>query len=511
MEFLSLNILIFAPLIVAGIILSPLFPNDKIIVRRFAKGFSGILFIYSILFLLFFDPYNTDYQFKENIKFFSDTNWIEPLGISLGFGLDGISIMLVVLATFLVMLALIVSKKSITTKHKLYYSLILALTTAILGMVTARDLFLFFLFWELELIPMYFLILIWGTGKKEYSAMKFVLYTFFGSLFMLGSILLLNYFHVLNTGISTFSIEALTYSRHYEIPFLFESLIFLGFFIAFAVKLPIVPLHTWLPNAHVDAPTPVSMLLAGILLKMGGYGLIRFNIQMFPEMIKVFAPMLIISGVINIIYAALVALAQKDLKLLIAYSSVSHMGFVLLGLGALNSIGITGAMFQMIAHGLISAGLFLIVGVIYFRTKTRVFSHLGGLGQVMPKAFYFTILLAFASLGLPLLIGFAAEVMIFYGAFTSNSLDGFVLSNQLMTALAAISIVITAAYLLWVLQKVFMGNMFEKWQKVQDITPHETIALTFLSIPIVLFGLYPEGVTSLFLPFVDSLVSYFTL
>ncbi len=511
MEFLSLNILIFAPLIVAGIILSPLFPNDEIIVRRFAKGFSGILFIYSILFMIFFKPYNTGYQFKETIKLFSNTNWIEPLGISLSFGLDGISVMLVVLTTFLVMLALIASKKSITTKHKLYYSLILVLTTAILGIVTSRDLFLFFLFWELELIPMYFLISIWGTGKKEYSAMKFVLYTFFGSLFMLGGILLLNYFHFLNTGIYTFSIEALTYSRHYDIPFIVKALIFLGFFIAFAVKLPIVPLHTWLPNAHVDAPTPVSMLLAGILLKMGGYGLIRFNTQMFPEMIKIFAPMLIVLGVINIIYAAFIALAQKDLKLLIAYSSISHMGFVLLGLGALNTIGITGAMFQMLAHALISAGLFLIVGVIYLRTKTRIFSHLGGLGQVMPKAFYFTMLLALASLGLPLLVGFAAEVMIFYGAFTSNSLDGFILSNQFMTALAAISIIITAAYLLWMLQKIFMGNMFEKWQKAYDLTPQEAIALTFLSIPIVLFGLYPEGVTSLFLPFVDNLVSNLAL
>ncbi len=511
MEFLSLNILIFAPLIVAGIILSPLFPNDEIIVRRFAKGFAGLLFIYSILFMIFFKPHEVGYQFKENIKLFSDANWIEPLGISLSFGVDGISIILVVLTTFLVMLALIASKKAITTKHKLYYSLILVLTTAILGMVTSRDLFLFFLFWELELIPMYFLISIWGTGKKEYSAMKFFLYTFFGSLFMLAGILALNYFHVINTGVSTFSIETLTYSRHYDIPFMFEALIFFGFFIAFAVKLPIVPLHTWLPNAHVDAPTPVSMLLAGILLKMGGYGLIRFNTQMLPEMIKIFAPILIVLGVINIIYAAFVALVQKDLKLLVAYSSISHMGFVLLGLGALNVAGISGAMFQMIAHGLISAGLFLVVGVIYLRTKTRTFSQLGGLGQVMPKAFYFTMLLALASLGLPLLIGFAAEVMIFYGAFTSDSLEGFVLSNQVMTGLAAISIIITAAYLLWMLQKVFMGNMFEKWQKTSDLTPHEAIALTFLSIPIVLFGLYPEGITSLFLPFVDNLVSHFTL
>ena len=351
MNFLSLTALVITPLIISLIIIGPWFPNNEVKIRRFSKGFAGILFLYSLLFLAFFNPNDTEYQFVETLKFPGGQNWIEPLGISFSLGLDGISLCFVVLTAFLVLLASIASKISIKKKHKLYYSLIFILASAILGVFTSKDLFLFFLFWEMELIPMYFLIAIWGSGKKEYSAIKFVLFTFLGSIFMLASILALGFYHMSQTGILTFDIYEFISNKLYMYPLALQLAIFLGFFIAFAVKLPIVPVHTWLPDAHVDAPTPISMLLAGILLKMGSYGLIRMNVQMLPDAMNVLAPLVVTLGVINIIYAAVIALVQDDLKKLVAYSSVSHMGIVLLGLGAINSAGISGAIFQSVAHG----------------------------------------------------------------------------------------------------------------------------------------------------------------
>ena len=397
------------------------------------------------------------------------------------------------LTTFLTLLACIASKSSITKKHKLYYGLILILTTAVLGVFTAKDLVMFFLFWELELIPMYFLISIWGSGRKEYSAIKFVLFTFFGSIFMLASIIAFAYFFYQSTSNLTFDMQVLSSSSDYY-SLAAGIAMFLGFFIAFAVKLPVVPIHTWLPDAHVDAPTPVSMLLAGILLKMGAYGLIRINLQAFPAVFKLLAPFIVLLGVINILYAAIIALAQKDLKKLIAYSSVSHMGIVLIGIGAMNVTGVTGAVFQMVAHGLISAGLFMMVGSIYLRTHTRKISELGGLAQAMPKIYYFSSFLALASLGLPLLAGFSAETLVFYGAFTSTAFSNI----QIFSIFAVFGIVLTAIYLLWMLQQVFCGAMFETRKRLQDITPHELVIYMSLVVAIVLFGLYPTALTDIF-------------
>ena len=386
--------------------------------------------------------------------------------------------------------------------------MIFVLTTSILGVFTSKDLFLFFLFWELELLPMYFLISVWGSGRKEYSATKFILYTFFGSIFMLASILAVFFFHQSQTGISTFDLGILTSAKTYTYPLLFQMLAFFGFFIAFAVKLPVVPFHTWLPDAHVDAPTPISMLLAGILLKMGAYGLIRMNLQILPDATRILAPMLVILGLINIIYAAIIALVQQDLKKLVAYSSVSHMGIVLLGLGALNAAGISGAVFQMIAHGIISAGLFMIVGVVYLRTHTRNMNELGGLGQVAPRIFYFSMLIGLASLGLPLLIGFVAETLTFYGAFTSMALSNFPVSIQTFTVVAVFGIILTAAYILWMLQKVFFGTMFDKWKHVNDATPHEVFVLVSLILAIVAFGVFPTGLTDIFVPTVSAIANH---
>lgn len=514
MEYLSLTLLIFLPLIGALIIFGPWFPQNEVKIRRFAKGFAGIIFIYSLFFTAFFNPMKQGFQYEETLALFSGKPWIEPLGVDFSLAVDGISIVLVVLTTFLVLLALIASKYSITKRHKLYYSLIFVLETAILGVFTAKDLFLFILFWEIELIPMFFLISIWGTGRKEYSAMKFLLYTFGGSIFMLASILAVVYYNFLQTGILTFDLNAYTYMKAFAYPPVFGILTFLGFLIAFAVKLPIVPFHTWLPDAHVDAPTPVSMLLAGVLLKMGGYGLIRMNLQILPEIFKILAPLVIILGVINIIYAAIIAIAQKDLKKLVAYSSISHMGIVLIGLGAMNIAGVAGAAFQMIAHGIISAGLFMIVGIIYLRTHTREIADLGGLGQNSPKIMYLSMVIALGSLGLPLLIGFAAETLAFYGAFTSDVFTGFrlfgvniPLSIQILTAIGIIGVIFTAIYVLWMFQRVFWGNMFSKWKKFHDASPHELIILASLALVIVVFGFYPKALTDLFVPTVSSLLS----
>lgn len=514
MKFLSLILLVLVPLIGAIIIFGPWFPQNEVKIRRFAKGWASFIFVYSLIFMAYFNPSQTGFQFTDALKFAGGKSWIEPLGINFSFGVDGISIILVVLTNFLVLLSLVASKYNITKRHKLYYSLIFILQAAIIGVFTAKDLFLFFLFWEIELIPMYFLISIWGSGRKDYSAMKFILYTFTGSIFMLASILALVFYHYSHTGILTFDLGVYTSIKAYSYPITFSILTFLGFFAAFAVKLPIVPFHTWLPDAHVDAPTPVSMLLAGILLKMGGYGLIRMNLQILPQAFKILAPLLVILGVVNILYTACIALVQLDLKKLIAYSSVSHMGIVLVGLGALNSAGISGAVFQMVAHGIISAGLFMVVGVIYLRTHTREIPLLGGLGQVSPRIMYFSLIIVLASLGLPLLMGFAAETLTFYGAFNSYAFDGISLfgyylpvSIQFLTALGIFGIILTAAYLLWMFQKVFYGNLLPKWNNFHDATPHEVLVLISIILVIVVFGLYPKGLSNIFIPTVNNIVS----
>lgn len=497
MDILSLSTLLIIPLIAS---IAVWFMPTEAKIRRFSKGIAGAHFVYSLLFLLFSNPDNGGYQIAQEVTFWGG-KWIEPLGISFSLAIDGISLVLVLLTTFTVLMALIASKNNITEKHKLYYSLIFLLEVAILGVFLARDLFLFFLFWELELIPMYFLISIWGSGRKQYSAMKFILYTFFGSLFMLAAILGLYYTHFVQTG--TLSMDMGLVGLYNGYPILLQILAFIGFFIAFAVKLPIVPFHTWLPDAHVDAPTPVSMLLAGVLLKMGAYGLVKINLIFFPAIFKFCSPWIFVLGVVNILYAAMVAFAQKDLKKLIAYSSVSHMGVVLVGLAALNSQGVCGALFQLVAHGIVSAGLFMCVGVIYLRTKTREIEKLGGLAQIMPAFYYVTMIIALASLGLPGLISFPAETLAFYGGFISESFEGV----QILTAIAAIGVILVAIYMTSVLRRVFCGNLFSEWKNIKNISTHEMVVLLSLVMLIIVFGVYPNAVANIFASSIESFFS----
>jgi NADH-quinone oxidoreductase subunit M len=325
------------------------------------------------------------------------------------------------------------------------------------------------------------------------------LYTLFGSIFMFAAILGAFFLAGTFMGQNTFAFDQLANLSGSGVAVTAQILLFLGFFLAFAIKLPMVPFHTWLPDAHVEAPTPISMLLAGILLKMGAYGMVRFCFGWFPQAAEILAPYLVLLGMINIIYTAGVAMVQADLKKLIAYSSVSHMGFVLLGLGALNAVGIKGAIFQMISHGLISAGLFMIVGTLYNRTHTRMIAEMGGFGKNLPTIYFFALLIALASLGLPLLAGFPAETLVFYGAFLSKAFDVIPwfggaqlnLSIQTLTVISAVGVVLGAAYLLWMLQRVFMGPLFPKWGDLKDASVSEVFVLSGLALPILIFGLVP--------------------
>jgi len=507
MENLSLIILIFSPLVISGLLFSPFFKDNEVRIRRFSKGFASLHLIYTLLFLVFFNPLKDGISYYKEVTFFG-SSWIEPLGLKFAFGLDGISLLMVLLTSFIILLALIASKSNIKVKHKFYYSLIFLLQTAILGVFCARDMFLFFMFWELELIPMYFLIGQWGDPKAKSSAMKFVLYTFFGSLFMLLGILLLHFYNFAIYGNMTADFANIVINSP-DFPMPMQLLISILLLIGFAVKMPIVPLHTWLPDAHVDAPTPVSMILASVLLKMGAFGIIRFNMQILPEAFKLIVPVLVIFAIINIIYTAFIAYSQTDLKKIIAYSSISNMGIVLLGLCSLNLIGLSGAIFQMLAHGLISAGLFMVVGIIYLRTKTRDISELGGLGEVMPRLMGFGIILTMASVGLPLLMGFVGEFLVFLGGFNS-AIDSYV-PIKIYTLVALLILILSACYMLRFLHKTFFSTLLEKWKKLKDITIPEFVVLSVISLFVVFFGIFPMAILDIVQPVLTSIIQAFQL
>jgi len=435
-------------------------------------------------------------------------SWLPALGINFSLGTDGISTTLAVLTSLLMVLATGASFSTIEKRLPLYYSLLFVLIGSVLGVFLSRDLFLFFLFFELELIPMYLLISTWGGPRREYAAMKFVLYTLFGSVFLLASIIGLAYFsqsyHLPTETLFSFTqLGALAQSGY--IPPVFQLLLFVGFFIAFAVKLPIVPLHTWLPDAHVEAPTPISMLLAGILLKMGAYGLLRFGFDWFPVAAQALAPYIGVLAFVNIVYTGSIALVQTDMKKLIAYSSVSHMGFILLALVAMNQVGTMAAVFIMVSHGLVSAALFLGVGTLYRQTHSRDIALHGGVAQKAPFIFYTFLLMSLASLGLPLLISFAGETLALYGAFISQSFRaiplGFVtlpINIQWITGLSALGIVLGAAYSLWLVKRLFFGAVSDACQKLEDAKCNEVWVLGTLAVLVIVLGFKPQLLTSQF-------------
>jgi NADH-quinone oxidoreductase subunit M len=486
--------------VIAPLVFALMFPLVK--ERDGGKNIHLLAFTFATFFFLFtLLPWCPQFALSATDETYK---WFPKLGVNFALGADGLSWMMVVLTSFLVWMAVIASKTNITKRLKMYYSMLFVLTSAILGVFLARDLFLFFLFWELELIPMYFLIAIWGGPRRDYAAMKFVLYTLFGSVFLVAALLgIFNLMVTLGQPTDTIFLFSSLASvvQGGQVPVAFQVLLFTGFFITFAVKLPMVPFHTWLPDAHVEAPTPISMLLAGILLKMGAYGMLRLCFGMFPQAAELCAPTIALLAFINIVYTAGVALVQTDLKKLIAYSSVSHMGFVLLGLAALNNPGYQGAVFVMISHGIVSAALFMCVGTLYLRTHTRTIAEYGGFGSQTPIIFYFFMLMAMASLGLPLLISFPGESLVFYGAFLSKThalgstpfLQWNILwTMKAFTILSAIGVILGAAYLLWMLKKVFFGPISDKWKTLQDATFSEIAVLSVLSLFVIYFGLNPQ-------------------
>ncbi len=484
-----LSIILFTPLV--GVLVLLFVPKEnKDAIRWIANIFALGGFLISLPLVPMFWAQRFDAQ---QFKFLEGTanNWIPSIGAGYNLGIDGISFLLIMLTTMLGWISILSSWTAIETRVKEYYIWFLVLQTGMMGVFMALDFFLFFVFWEAMLVPMYLLIGIWGGPRKLYAAIKFFLYTLLGSVLMLLGIIFLYFHHHTLTGVFTFSIPEL-YKTAPQIPFHAAIWLFLAFFLGFAIKVPMFPFHTWLPDAHVEAPTAGSVILAGVLLKMGTYGFIRFTLPFFPQVITStnrflgYTPRGWMAGlsVIAIIYGALVSLMQKDMKKLVAYSSVSHLGFCTLGIFALNPLGLSGSVLQQINHGISTGALFLIVGILYERRHTREISEYGGISNVMPIYATITMIMFLSSMGLPLLNGFVGEFTILQGAFTAN---------WKWAAWAAPGVVLAAAYLLWLYQRVFFGTVTNpKNEKLHDLTPREMLTFAPLVICAFWIGLYPK-------------------
>src|SRR5947199_1412614 len=415
------------------------------------------------------------YHLEEYLK------WINQPPINYHLGVDGISLFLVILTTFLTPISILASWKSIEHRVKEFFVMLLMLEVGVVGVFLSLDLFLFFLFWEVMLIPMAFLIGIWGHDRRIYAAVKFVLYTMAGTILMLVGILWL---YNATGSFDLVEIQRALQAGALVLPAQTETLLFWAFFLAFAIKVPMFPLHTWLPDAHVEAPTAGSVILAGVLLKMGTYGMLRFCLPLFPDAAKQFAPLISVFAIIGILYGSLVAMVQPDLKKLVAYSSVAHLGFVVLGIFAFDLRGIEGAIYQMVNHGVSTGAFFMLVGMLYDRRHTRLIKDFGGLATTLPVYSTFFMIVALSSLGLPMLNGFVGEFLIILGAFHARALFG---------ALAAVGVVLAAVYLLWMYQRVFLGEVTsDKNRSLPDCDLREKIMLTAAVAVILFMGVYPQ-------------------
>ncbi len=483
MSFNYLTTIIFLP--IAGAILIAFLPGlSSRGIKRLAAIFTIVPLALSILLFCIFDR---SLGAAGVIQFEEKLSWIPAINANYHVGVDGLSLPLVFLMTFLGFLVVLISWK-IDLRPREYFAWLLLLEGSILGVFCSLDLLLFFLFWEIEVIPMYFLISIWGTGRKEYSAIKYVVYTLFGSAMMLAGILSL-YFttgslsmvDIAQAGLGSFTAV---------IP---VAAIFFLLLTGFAVKLPVFPFHTWLPDAHTDAPTAVSVVLAGALLKMGGYGMIRLCVTIFPQVAHQYAPILVALAVVSVLYGAAVTLRQTDLKRLIAYSSISHMGYVLLGIFALSRVSLTGASLQMFSHGVITGLLFAMAGLVMHNAKERDLRKLGGLVRQMPIIAVIFSVAGLASLGLPTTSGFAAEFLVFVGSFSSTAVAGI----RIYTLLSVLGIVITAGYILWMLQRIFYGPVLEQFNGAVDADILERVYMFAFVAVIMLVGIYPAVLTDI--------------
>jgi len=482
-DFNYLTTIIFLPAVGALLIafLPRLSPRG---VRWLAAVFTFIPLALSIYLFTIFDR---SAEMAGVMQFEESLSWIPAINANYHLGVDGLSLPLMILMAFLGFLVVLISWK-IELRPREYFAWLLLLETSILGVFCSLDLLLFFLFWEIEVIPMYFLISIWGTGRKEYSAIKYVIYTLFGSAFMLAGILGL-YF---TTG-SLNMVEIAQGGLGMIQTAMPAAAIFFLLLVGFAVKLPVFPLHSWLPDAHTDAPTAVSVVLAGALLKMGGYGMIRVCVSIFPGVAQDYALPLIILAVISVLYGAAVTLRQTDLKRLIAYSSISHMGYVLLGVFVLGQVSMTGAALQMFSHGVITGLLFAMAGLVMHNAGERDLRKLGGLARQMPIIVVVFSVAGVASLGLPTTSGFIAEFLVFVGSFSSGAVAGI----QVYTILAVLGIVITAGYILWMLQRVFYGPPLKQFDKAKDASILDRVYMFAFVAVIMLVGIYPAILTDI--------------
>ena len=483
---MELTILIALPAVAAAVIL--LLPQSY---EQNAKwvALAASVAILALSIQLFFG-FDLD---AEGYQYVVDEKWVDIGSFELRYalGVDGLSLPLVVLTTCLTVASVLISF-SITMRPRAYFACLMVLTSSVLGVFVALDFLLFFLFWELELFPMFLLIAVWGSGRKEYSATKFLLYTVAGSAFMLVGILVLAF-----AG-DTFDIRLLSEDGRIQDPLMPLGWVFAFLFVGFAVKLPIVPLHTWLPDAHSDAPTAVSVMLAGVLLKMGGYGMIRMCVTMMPGVAEDWDIWLAAIGAIGVLYGAFVTLRQTDIKRLIAYSSVSHMGIVVLGIGALGDAGLAGATYQMLAHGLITGMMFVMIGLMYERTHTREIARLGGLARQMPLIATGMVFAGFGSLGLPAMAGFIGEVTVFLGTFQRF---------EWAVLMAIFGVVLSAGYILWMLQRVMFGPVKHEWDGITD-QHHwwEHTVVVGLAALIILLGVYPALMMDMIEPVIDNIM-----
>ena len=471
--FRGLTFLTFLPTVGALVML--VFMRKRPRAYKVAALVTSILTLALAVFLATqFQTGNAEYQFQENVS------WIANLGIAYHLGVDGISLILILLTTLLSVVAILGSWNSIKDRGLAFFISLLVLETGMLGVFVSMDLFLFYLFWEIQLIPMYFIIGLWGGARRVYAAIKFFLFTFAGSVLMLVAILAIVWWNAKNGGGLTFDILTL---QQVGFPGTVAAWAFAAFFIAFAIKVPMFPVHTWLPDAHTEAPTAGSVILAGVLLKMGVYGMIRFCIGFFPEMaVRAMIPVLILS-VIAVVYGAAMSLVQPDMKRLVAYSSVSHMGFVTAGLFTFNQQGIEGSVLQMVNHGVLTGALFMMVGFFYDRTHTRLIKDYGGMARPMPVAAAFFSLFVLGSLGLPGLSGFVGEFLILVGVFQYL---------KVFAIIASVGVVLGAAYLLWMYQRTMFQQANEKWLSLKDLSFREIITLVPLVGMAVWIGIYPH-------------------
>jgi NADH-quinone oxidoreductase subunit M len=469
-----LSVILFTPL-AGAILLLFVSKRSENAIKWIANLFAVAGFAVSVPLWFWYNPQNAEYQFQERLP------WIPSIGAEYFLGVDGFSVLLILLTTLMGVIAVLSSWTAITERVKEYYIFLLVLQTGMLGAFMSLDFLLFFLFWEVMLVPMYFLIGIWGSSNRLYSAIKFFLYTLVGSVVMLLGILALYFAYHGATGQYTFDV---TRYQAYNFPANLQWWVFLAFFLGFAIKVPMFPFHTWLPDAHTDAPTAGSVILAAVLLKMGTYGFIRFSLPILPDATHAFVPLMVTLSIIGIIYGALVAMAQRDWKRLVAYSSVSHMAMVMLGMFALNPVGITGSIIQQLNHGISTGALFLLVGVVYERRHTREISEYGGLSKVMPIYAAIFLLMTMSSIGLPTLNGFIGELLILQGIFTVS---------LAWAAVAASGIVLGAAYMLWLYQRTMFGKVDNpKNEGLADVGLREFALFAPLIILAVWIGLYPS-------------------